>query len=207
MPANSTNSQQQAVTGTVSRLQSGEALLEAALTQGDYRRVLTLLMNQYGNQIYRFCLRMVKEQGMAEDVHQMTFVQAYESLPAFKGHSSLRTWLFSIARNRCLDSLKMTRRRERRITLVEQLPETAGDQHSDAQLSSGGFSAQLARCLRQLAPHIRSAVLLRFQAEHSYQEISQICSEKPATLQARVVRALPVLRHCLEQGGITSESL
>ncbi len=164
-------------------------------------------MDSYGNQIYRFCRQMLSDGEMARDVHQMTFVQAYESLGGFKGKSSLRTWVFSIARNRCLDALKMTRRRERRISLVEELPETAADTHTDPEVFKGDLRQRLMECVGKLAPHIRSAVLLRFQEERSYQEMSQISSEKPATLQARVVRALPVLRRCLERAGVTNELL
>lgn len=194
------------MTSTVIQFDS-ERSVDQALVSGDYRTVLKFLMDAYGNQIYRFCMQMVKDEQLAEDVHQMTYVQAYEGLGSFKGNSSLRTWLFSIARNRSLDALKMTRRRERRITLVDELPENQNEQPVDNEAQQSGLRQQLQKCLQKLAPHIRSAVLLRFQQEHSYKEMSDISDEKPATLQARVVRALPVLRECLEQGGITSESL
>jgi len=81
------------------------------------------------------------------------------------------------------------------------------DQQADSDIFKDDLRHRLMECLRKLAPNIRSAVLLRFQDEISYQEMSQICLEKPATLQARVVRALPVLRQCLEQGGVSNESL
>ncbi len=178
-----------------------------ALSEKDYKQVLSVLMSAYGDQIYRFCMQMVADKNLAEDAHQMTFVQAYEGLSAFKGEASLRTWLFSIARNRCLDALKMTRRRERRITLVEELPETSENQSANSDVFGSDLHEGLLKCLQKLAPQVRSAVLMRFQEERSYKEMSQISSDKPATLQARVTRALPVLRRCLEQGGITSELL
>ncbi len=191
---------------TITQFQPEARAIEA-LSRQNYREVLVFMMDNYGNQIYRFCIQMLADRESAKDVHQMVFVQAYEGLGAFKGKSSLRTWLFSIARNRCLDALKMTRRREQRITLVEELPETSVEQQTDSEVFEGDLRHRLAECLRKLAPHVRSAVLLRFQEERSYREMSQISSEKPATIQARVVRALPVLRRCLEQGGVTSESL
>jgi len=46
------------------------------------------------------------------------------------------------------------------------------------------------------------AVLLRFQEGLPYEEMGRMCREKPATLQARVTRALPLLRRCLEGKGI-----
>ena len=186
---------------------TSENAANTAFSDGDHKEVLKLLMDNYGDQVYRFCMQMVADKNLAEDTHQMTFVQAYEGLGRFKGEASLRTWLFSIARNRCLDALKMTRRRERRITLVEELPEKSENLPANPEVFGSDLHEGLLKCLQKLAPQARCAVLMRFQEERSYKEMSQISSDKPATLQARVTRALPVLRRCLEQGGITSELL
>ena len=56
---------------------------------------------------------MVDDGDLADEAHQMTFVQAYEGLPQFAGRSSLRTWLYTIASRVCLDALKDRGRRQR----------------------------------------------------------------------------------------------
>ena len=64
---------------------------------------------------------------------------------------------------------------------------------------------RVARCkigLEKLEPHVRIAVVLRYQEGFSYEQMAQICHEKPATLQARVARAMPLLRRCLENKGV-----
>ncbi len=174
-----------------------------ALDREDYKAVLTLLMQAYGNHLYRFCCQLVGNEELAEDVHQMTFVQAYEGLPRFARRSSLRTWLFGIARHRGLDALKILRRRRARFQQVATLPDSA-DTSDDVEdrLTARSRTQVLERCLQKLAPGIRAAVLLRYQAETSYPEMSRICHERPATLQARVARALPLLRRCLENQGL-----
>ena len=173
-----------------------------ALDAGDPDHALTLLMRLHGQAIYRFCRQMLPEDEMARDVHQMTFVQAYEGFGSFRRQSSLKSWLFSIARNRCLDAIKMRRRRLARIEPVPDLPENAGDEPGvEEALASRSVVRMLEYCLGTLAPRTRMAVLLRFREEISYPEMGRICGEQAATLQARVARALPALRRCLEAKG------
>ncbi len=174
-----------------------------ALNGGDRKHALTLLMGAYGDSLYRFCRQMTRDESLAEDVHQMTFVQAYQGLDDFAYRSSFRTWLFSIARHRCLDALKILRRRRARFELVDEPPHRPDDTDSaDQRLEAVDRSLTLERCLAALAPRVREAILLRFREESSYAEMALVCREKPATLQARVARAMPVLRHCLEEGGV-----
>src|SRR5262249_59283700 len=78
------------------------------------------------------------------------------------------------------------------VGLADPQP-AAGDQLDDAQLQ-----ATLARCLTRLEEPVRTAVLLRYQQGLTYEEMAEICGEKPGTLQARVSRALRKLRDRLE---------
>jgi len=176
----------------------------AALDRGDSEEALAVLMRAYGTSLYRYCREMVVDRDLADDVHQMTFVQAYESLSRFARRSSLRTWLFGIARHRCLDALKMDRRRRRRFETMEQMPEHPEPGRSlEERMADRSLVDALEICLRKLAPRIREAVLLRFQQGLSYPEIAGLSGESAPTLQARVARALPVLRRCLEGQGVT----
>jgi RNA polymerase sigma-70 factor (ECF subfamily) len=181
---------------------SREAEALAAAGRGDRDTALRLLMREYGTPVWRYCRQMLGDADLAQEAQQMTFVQAYEGLPRFAGRSSLRTWLFGIAHHRCLDLLKSTRRREKRFAPLEGVPDppvpSAG---AEDLLAARSRTRALERCLSELAPHVRTAVLLRFQQEVTYEEMARLEGDRPATLQARVVRALPVLRRCLERGG------
>ena len=57
--------------------------------------------------------------------------------------------------------------------------------------------------MSRLSDKIRDTLLLRFKSGRSYEEMSDILGEKAATLQARVARALPALRRCLEENGVS----
>jgi RNA polymerase sigma factor (sigma-70 family) len=175
----------------------------AALDRGDRRRALSILMRGYGDRLHRYCYGMLRDQVMADDVHQTVFVQVFQDFDTFSGQSSLRGWLYSIAHHRCLDALKISRRWLKRFSLQEALPEeTDPEPSSDEMLVARAISLVLNECLSALNPQVRAAVLLRYQEGFSYQEMSRMCREPPATLQTRVARAMPALRRCLEAKGV-----
>jgi RNA polymerase sigma-70 factor (ECF subfamily) len=180
-----------------------EADALAALDRDDLDGALTVLMRAYGAPVYRYCRQLVEDRELAEDAHQLTFVQAYQGLARFSRRSSLRSWLFGIARHRCLDALKIERRRRRRFGPLADAGDRPRDEPTvEERLAGRSLTGALARCLRQLAPRIRATVLLRFQQGLSYADIERLTGERATTLQARVVRALPLLRRCLEQQGL-----
>lgn len=179
-----------------------EADALAALAEGDRKRALTVLMRGYGTTLYQFCRNALRDDGLAEDVHQQVFVQAYTDLARFSGRSTLKTWLFSIAHHRCLDVTRQNRRFAARFTVGEVPTEVPDPTPSpDESLARGAIEKGIARCLEALAPATRMAVRLRYSEGFTYEQMAAICSEKPGTLQARVARALPVVRRCLQKGG------
>lgn len=190
------------MTGSTAEAPPSEREALAALAARDYDRALDLLMAAYGTPLYRYCLQIVSDPELAREAHQMTFVQAYEALASFGQRSTLKTWLFGIARHRALDLAKITRRRERRFELSAELPERPMPSlGAEEPLLAGDRKRALRRCLGELAPKIRAALALRFQQELSYDEMAEICRERAPALQMRVARALPVLRRCLEAQG------
>ncbi len=163
-----------------------------------------MLMDAYGTALYRYCCLLTADEDLAQDVHQLTFVQAYEGLGRFARRSSLRTWLYGIARHRCLDALKQKRRRDRRFRPLEAPSDRPAIRADDEnRLAARDLAQVLEECMRRLKPKIRAAVVLRYRETVSYPEMARICRERPATLQARVARALPALRRCLEEQGVT----
>ena len=185
-----------------------EADALAALEAGDHRRTLEILMAAHGRAVYGYCRAMLGDGERAADVLQKTFVQAFEGFPRFQRRSSLRGWLFAIARHRCLDEAKTWRRWRRRATPVEDLPvaqrpEPATDADSvERGLLEDEWRRVLARCLGELDAHVRDAVVQRYVAGWSYAEIAEATGERPNTLQVRVARALPALRRCVERAGV-----
>jgi len=163
-----------------------------------------MLMDAYGTQLFAVCSRFIPDRALAEDVHQTCFVQAYQSLQRVLERESIAAWLMAIARNRCLDALKIHRRRRRWQILHGTLPEV-GDARSTAEddVHRASLGQRLRRALDVLSTEARRAVELRYGEMLSYEEMAQRCGARPGTLQMRVTRAMPTLRRSLEAQGIT----
>jgi len=176
-----------------------------ALSRRDVRRALTLLMDRYGDAVYRFAYEMTHDEGLADEVRQQVFVEAFRDLERFEGRSALRSWLFGITRHRALDASKARRRWWQRFK-----NESPDDDSGEMELAGGGggrpdgdlertrIARVLEHCLEKLAPAAREAVVLRYQLELSYDEAAAATGDRVGTLQQRVARALPVLRKCVE---------
>lgn len=70
------------------------------------RRAASLLLERYQDRVYLWCFRMVREHEQALDAAQEVLVSAYRKLGSFEGRSEFSSWLFMIARNRCLSVLR-----------------------------------------------------------------------------------------------------
>jgi RNA polymerase sigma factor (sigma-70 family) len=183
------------------------ATAEELLARGDHRGAVAALMDAHGQAIFGYCLRVLRECQLAEDVLQQVFLEAYRDLPRFQGRSALRTWLLSIASHRCLDSMKARRRHLRRVVSDEDAVIGSADPAAapTERLDQVKLTAALEACMDSLSHEVRMTVLLRFHAGLSYEEMADSLKAKPDTLQTRVARALPVLRRCLEGKGWNGE--
>jgi len=165
---------------------------------GDLSAPLSLLMRRHGTAVYRFCREELHDATLADDVHQHIFIEAHRDLRRFGGRSTLRTWLFGIARHRVLDAAKSRRRAEAHIEDDDAADAPDPGPPPSEQLDEARLHHALVACLAELGEHVRAALLLRYQQGFTFEDMAEVCCEKPGTLQARVMRALPLLRACIE---------
>jgi RNA polymerase sigma-70 factor (ECF subfamily) len=155
-------------------------------------------MQRHGTAVYRYCREELRDATIADDVHQQVFLAAFRDLRRFSGRSSVRTWLFAIARHRVLDAAKA---RRRALAHVEaNNPASAPDPRPPASeaIDDARLREALLACLAQLREDVRTALLMRFQQGFTFEEMAVVCGERAGTLQAKVTRAFPVLRACIE---------
>ncbi|WP_437304380.1 sigma-70 family RNA polymerase sigma factor [Sorangium sp. So ce388] len=181
-----------------------EDSLHAALDRGDHRAALRALMAEHGAAVYGYCTRVLGDATLGADVHQQVFEEAYRDLGKLLRPEHARSWLFGIANHRCLDAIKARRRREKRFVGDDEALADVADEPRDLAegVDATTVATALSACLRELSAESRMAVLLRFQEGMTYEDMGRMCREKSTTLQARVTRALPLLRRCLEGKGI-----
>lgn len=170
----------------------------ALVANGDMTGALRQLMQRHGTAVYRYCREALRDAALADDVQQQVFIEVFRDLRKFNGRSSVRTWLFAIARHRVLDAAKARRRAQSHLDATDgaAVPDprpSPGETIDDARLREA-----LLTCLQKLRAQVRTVLLLRFQQGFSFEDMAVVCRERPGTLQAQVTRALPVLRACIE---------
>jgi RNA polymerase sigma-70 factor, ECF subfamily len=190
-----------ALGGGIGEHTGDEGSVRTLIERGEHRAALVLLMGAYGDVVYAFCLRIVKDAALAEDVRQKVFIQAYQGMSKFAGLSSPRTWLLGIAKFRSLDALRSLRREAAWCWAEDDALNVAADGDDDpgAFLESERAKRALEACLEAcVSADEKSLILMRYRDELSYEEMSERLGEKADTLRARVARALVKLRRGLE---------
>lgn len=172
------------------------------LDQGEINPAIELLMRTYEKAVYSMAMRLLGNSNLAMEALQQTFYDALKSIRKFRGESKVKTWLLSICSHRSLDLARKNRREDRWVVGEEAADEPESPEPAAPEaLELLRDKKLLESCFRVLTPKARFALLARYQQGLSYDEIAALTGEKPGTLQARVTRALPLLRKCMEGKG------
>ena len=168
------------------------ALVERYLT-GDMG-AFDELMIRYERQIYRVCYRFVDNRDDAMDLAQEVFIKAFEHLPTFRRESSLKTWLYRIAMNHCINHVK------KRAREFVEVSETTGSinpsVHSD--MENREQRDQFRRLVKKLPPKQRAILEMRIHEQFSYEEIARMSGRSISTIKASVFFALEKLRRLVK---------
>src|SRR6266481_1249473 len=89
------------------------------------------IMIRYERQVYRVCYRFVNNRDDAMDLAQEVFVKAFEHLSSFRRESSMKTWLYRIAMNHCINHVKKNAREF--VEITEGIGSTRSSVHADME--------------------------------------------------------------------------
>jgi len=148
------------------------------------------LYNRYNRRVFAYCMKMLGNRELAEDIFQEVFVRISRKRMAFIS-GSFAAWLFSIVRNLCLNAI---RDRVQHLPLedAESVTQTAADEAEyDESLEL------LRQGIEQLPPDMREPLILRVYNGLSYQEIAEVMQMKVPTVKVRVFRAKQRLQQLL----------
>jgi len=155
------------------------------------------MVQAYADKIYSLCYYMTEDPEAARDLTQETFLRAWKGLKKFRGESSVYTWLYKIALNRCRTYLKK-RSKERKV-YIEELRE-AGWEPSVDPPHDPPEAVSVRAALRELPPDYREVLLLYYWEEMSYEEIAEALGVPMGTVKSRLHRAKEALRRVLNEG-------
>ncbi len=151
----------------------------------------TRLVEIYQKPVYNLCYRMLGNAGDAEDAAQEAFLRAYKSLSRYDPKRSFATWLLSIASHYCIDQLR--KRRFTSFSIDDEdhawLEPPDPGPNPEVSLSIREKQEQVQELLENLGPKDRSAVIMRYWYNYSYQEIAETLSLTVSAVKSRLHRA------------------
>lgn len=165
--------------------QSDAALVEA-FRRGD-EFAFASLYERYKGPVYAYCAKMVGSRETGQDLLQETFARAYEHRERLVATASFKAWLFTIARNQCLNWL---RRAGREVPFPPDAPEPAGTGPTPfTSLLRSEQAALVDRTLAGLSAEYREVVVLREYQNLSYEEIAAVTKTTVSSVKSRLFKA------------------
>jgi RNA polymerase sigma-70 factor (ECF subfamily) len=160
--------------------------------QGD-DEAFSYLVEAYQRPVYNLCYRMLGNAADAEDAAQETFIRAYKAIRRYDPSRKFSSWLLTIASNYCIDQ---HRRRKLPTFSYDSLPVPDipdAKPGMEANIALGEQQEKVMEMLDVLSPKDRSAVILRYWYDYSYEEIARSLSLSVSAVKSRLHRSRQTL--------------
>jgi RNA polymerase sigma-70 factor, ECF subfamily len=177
---------------------SDEALI-ARIASGE-RLAMQLLFTRFHVRVYRFILRLVRNESLAEDLISEVFLDVWRQAGRFEGRSSASTWLLAIARFKALSALRRRPDQELDEDKAAALQDPGDDPEVSMQKKDKG--AVLRQCLTALSRDHREIVDLVYYHEQSIEDVAKIVGIPENTVKTRLFYARKKLAELLKAAGI-----
>jgi RNA polymerase sigma-70 factor (ECF subfamily) len=179
-----------------------DAALMLRVKQGD-TTAFTTLVEKYKQPVMNLAFRTLRDETEAEDLAQAAFVQVWKSAARYEPSAKFSTWLFTIARNLCLNEIR--RRKRHPAESLDQTRDDADDQPllqvedrrttaAPDDLLRGELESKVDEALSSLPENQRTALLLCRQEELSYEEIAEVLGCSLSATKSLIHRARETLK-------------
>jgi RNA polymerase sigma-70 factor (ECF subfamily) len=161
---------------------------------------MQVLFARHHVRVFRFVLRLVREEATAEDLISEVFLDVWRQAGRFEGRSQVSTWLLAIARFKALSAL----RRKPEQELDEETAEAIEDisDTPDVTLAKKETGEVIKQCLTLLTAEHREIIDLVYYHEKSVEEVAEIVGIPEATVKTRMFYARKKLAELLKARGI-----
>lgn len=173
-----------------------DAQLVERVLHGD-QELYAVLVRRHQEMLYRHAFWAVHDADVAADLTQDSLVKAYTSLATCEDPSRFSAWVYRILRNRCMDYLKSSRRRDIPLDLAPEM--TTGETDAERAIEKAELQDAIARALAALPEGQREAFVLKHVEDLSYEEMSERLGVGVSALKMRVMRAREALQAALAE--------
>jgi len=178
---------------------TSDEVLIGRIAAGD-RVAMQVLYARHHVRVYRFVLRLVREETKAEDLISEVFLDVWRQASRFEGRSAVSTWLLAIARFKALSALRRRPDEELDEETAESIEDTADD--PEVALAKKDRGAIIRKCLSGLSADHREIIDLVYYHEKSVEEVAQIVGIPENTVKTRMFYARKKLAELLKTAGI-----
>jgi RNA polymerase sigma-70 factor (ECF subfamily) len=169
---------------------------------------MAVLVTRYQKPLFTFLMRMCRDRSRSEDLLQEAFLRMIEHADTFEGTARLKTWLYRIARNLCIDDMRRQKHRKHASldaaqgeddgrTLHDRV--AARDPHADRRAVGNELSTRMLAAIDALPEDQREVFLLRQVHALQFKEIAEITAVSENTVKSRMRYALERLQGALAE--------
>lgn len=178
---------------------TSDEILIGRIANGD-RLAMQVLYARHHVKVFRFVLRLVRNEATAEDLISEVFLDVWRQAGKFEGRSAATTWILAIARFKALSALRKRPEQELDEEAAAAIPDHSDD--PETATAKKDKSEALRRCLQGLSAEHREIVDLVYYHEKSVEEVAAIVGIPEATVKTRMFYARKKLSELLKAQGI-----
>ena len=172
-------------------------------------RAFEVLLSRHRKPVYNFVLRFVGDKETAEDLLQETFMRVIKGAEAYKRQAKFTTWVYTIARNLCVDQSRRRKHRkhasldapldasEESGTLMDVIP--GNEMASDRKTVNKQLHATMQKAIAELSEEQREVFLMREFLDMPFKQIADVVGVPENTVKSRMRYALEKLRLELDE--------
>jgi RNA polymerase sigma-70 factor (ECF subfamily) len=178
---------------------TSDEVLIGRIANGD-RLAMQVLFARHHVRVFRFVLRLVRDEATAEDLISEVFLDVWRQASRFEGRAAVSTWLLAIARFKALSALRRKPEQELDEETAAAIEDTSDT--PDVTLEKKEKSEVIRKCLTSLSAEHREIIDLVYYHEKSVEEVAEIVGIPEATVKTRMFYARKKLAELLKAQGI-----
>lgn len=174
-------------------------MIEQALAGS--QKAYTYLMDRHRSAIFHIINKIVRNDEVANDLVQETFMKAFSALASYRSEYRFSTWLYKIAANCSIDHLR--KKRLQALSLDQPIETADGTMeieiadysyHPERELERKEQGTSIDEAINSLPENYRDVIIYRHKDDKSYEEIADLLGIPVGTVKARIFRARELLK-------------
>lgn len=181
-----------------------KSLVEGLVNSDD--RAFDYILDEYGDDILRFCYMKVNDESIAEDLTQETFINIFKYIGRFKGKSSLKTWIYKIALNCCREYF----RKNKNLVIVDDSRFVQNNIIAEFDLEEEILTLVdneiIASALEEIKPQYKDIIYMFYYKDFTVRDIAEILEQNENTIKTKLRRGRNELGKVLAKEGIYGQA-